>query len=48
LLDALNESNLDARVAEALPRLPLAYGDMDWGWLVRNAKLADRKIAWDL
>jgi transcriptional regulator with XRE-family HTH domain len=43
LLDALNESNLDARVAEALPWLPLAYVDMDWGWLVRNAKLADRQ-----
>lgn len=29
LLDALNEPNLDARVAEALPWL-LTYVDMDW------------------
>lgn len=43
LLDALNESNLDARVAEALPWLPLTYVDMDWDWLVRNAKLYDRQ-----
>lgn len=43
LLDALNEPNLDARVAEALPWLALTYVDMDWDWLVRNAKLLDRQ-----
>jgi transcriptional regulator with XRE-family HTH domain len=43
LLDALNESNLDARVVEGLPWLPLTYVDMDWDWLVRNAKLHDRQ-----
>jgi hypothetical protein len=43
LLDALNEPNLDARVAEGLPWLVLAYADMDWDWLVRNAKLDDRQ-----
>jgi transcriptional regulator with XRE-family HTH domain len=43
LLDALNEPNLDARVAEGLPWLPLTYVDMDWDWLVRNAKLCDRQ-----
>jgi transcriptional regulator with XRE-family HTH domain len=43
LLDALNEPNLDARVAEALPWLAWNYVDMDWDWLVRNAKLHDRQ-----
>ena len=43
LLDALNEPNLDARVAEGLPWLALTYVDLDWDWLVRNAKLQDRQ-----
>jgi hypothetical protein len=43
LLEALNEPNLDSRVAEGLPWLALAYVDMDWDWLVRNAKLRDRQ-----
>jgi transcriptional regulator with XRE-family HTH domain len=43
LLDALNEPNLDARVAEGLPWLTLTYVDMDWDWLVRNAKVRDRQ-----
>jgi hypothetical protein len=43
LLAALNEPNLDSRVAEGLPWLALAYVDMDWDWLVRNAKLRDRQ-----
>ena len=41
LLDALNEPNLDSRVAEGLPWLALTYVDMDWDWLVRNAKVSD-------
>jgi len=41
LLHALNEPNLDARVAEGLPWLALTYVDMDWEWLVRNAKVSD-------
>ena len=41
LLDALNEPNLDARVAEGLPWLALTYVDMDWDWLARNAKVSD-------
>ena len=41
LLDALNERDLDARVTEGLPWLALTYGDMDWDWLVRNAKVCD-------
>jgi transcriptional regulator with XRE-family HTH domain len=43
LLEALNEPNLDARVAEGLPWLALTYVDMDWDWLVRNAKLHERQ-----
>ncbi len=43
LLDALNSSDLDPRVAEGLPWLVLNYVDMDWDWLVRNAKLQDRQ-----
>lgn len=41
LLNALNEPNLDARVAEGLPWLALTYVDMDWDWLARNAKVSD-------
>jgi len=43
LLEALNQPNLDARVAESLPWLALTYVDMDWGWLVRSAKIVDRQ-----
>ncbi len=43
LLEALNQPDLDARVAEGLPWLALAYADMDWDWLVRNAKLNDQQ-----
>src|SRR5215469_3413528 len=43
LFDSLNESDLDTRVAEALPWLVLTYVDMDWDWLVRNVKLCDRQ-----
>ena len=43
LFEALNQPNLDARVAEGLPWLVLTYVDMDWNWLVRNAKVHDRQ-----
>ena len=43
LLTALNQPELDSRVAEGLPWLALTFLDMDWGWLVKNAKLADRQ-----
>ncbi len=43
LFAALNQPDLDARVAEGLPWLALAYADMDWDWLVRSAKLHDRQ-----
>ena len=43
LFFALNQSDLDARVVEALPWLSCAFVDMNWDWLVRNAKLNDRQ-----
>jgi transcriptional regulator with XRE-family HTH domain len=43
LFEALNQPNLDARVAEGLPWLTMTYVDMDWDWLVRNAKVHDRQ-----
>jgi transcriptional regulator with XRE-family HTH domain len=43
LFQALNQNDLDARVVEALPWLVFTYTDMDWEWLVRNAKLNDRQ-----
>jgi hypothetical protein len=43
LFHALNQSDLDARVVEALPWLTCTYTDMDWEWLARNAKLNDRQ-----
>ncbi|HZQ18918.1 MAG TPA: helix-turn-helix transcriptional regulator [Terriglobales bacterium] len=44
LFAALNEPDLDSRVAEGLPWLAWTYADdLDWKWLVRNAKLHDRQ-----
>ena len=43
LFHSLNQSDLDARVVEALPWLTSRYVDMDWEWLMRNAKLNDRQ-----
>jgi len=43
LFFALDQPDLDARVVEALPWLTSTYVDMDWDWLVRNAKLHDRQ-----
>src|SRR5260370_13321966 len=43
LLTALNAADLDIRVTEGLPWLALAYADMDWDWMVQNAKLLDRQ-----
>lgn len=40
---ALNQDNLDRRVAEALPWLAYTYPELDWDWLTRNAKLNDRQ-----
>jgi transcriptional regulator with XRE-family HTH domain len=41
LLSALNASNLDSRLVEALPWVVLKFPDMDWGWLKSAAKLND-------
>jgi len=41
LVMALSESNLDRRVAEALPWLVLRYSQMNWEWVFREAKLRD-------
>jgi transcriptional regulator with XRE-family HTH domain len=43
LRDALDRDNLDARITEGLPWLPLAYPDLDWDWLMRSARLSDRQ-----
>jgi transcriptional regulator with XRE-family HTH domain len=43
LFQALNQSDLDARVVEALPWLTCTFVDMDWDWLVANAKVHDRQ-----
>jgi hypothetical protein len=43
LFDALNRPDLDARLVEALPWLPLEYPDMNWDWLTREAKLSNRQ-----
>jgi hypothetical protein len=43
LFYALDRSDLDARVVEALPWLTYTYVKMDWDWLVRNAKIHDRQ-----
>jgi len=43
LMEALDSENLDSRVVEALPWLPVAYPQMDWAWLTFNAKVRDRQ-----
>ncbi len=43
LFQALDQPDLDARVVEALPWLASTFVEMDWDWLVRNAKLHDRQ-----
>jgi transcriptional regulator with XRE-family HTH domain len=40
---ALNQSDLDARVVEALPWMACEYVDMNWDWLVGHAKQNDRQ-----
>jgi transcriptional regulator with XRE-family HTH domain len=43
LMEALDADDLDPRVTEALPWLPLAYPDLNWTWLAASAKLRDRQ-----
>jgi hypothetical protein len=41
LFDALRMHDLEPRLAEALPWVVWRYQDLDWDWLVREAKLHD-------
>lgn len=41
LLGAVLQRDLEVRLAEALPWVVLTYPDLDWPWLVREAKLHD-------
>ena len=41
LLEALRMHDLERRLAEALPWVAWRYPDLDWDWLVREAKLLD-------
>jgi transcriptional regulator with XRE-family HTH domain len=41
LLRSLKTANLDARVVEALVWVALTYANLDWDWLVRQAKVED-------
>jgi len=41
LLRALRTADLEARVVEALVWVALTYANLDWEWLVRQAKLDD-------
>ncbi|WP_263358555.1 helix-turn-helix domain-containing protein [Acidicapsa ligni] len=43
LLLALDSEDLDARVTEALPWLPMHFPDMNWGWLTSESKSRDRQ-----
>jgi transcriptional regulator with XRE-family HTH domain len=41
LLEALRQPDLEVRLAEALPWVALTYPELDWDWLVPQAKLFD-------
>jgi len=41
LLEALRQPDLEVRLTEALPWVVLAYPELDWDWLVPQAKLCD-------
>jgi transcriptional regulator with XRE-family HTH domain len=43
LLLALDSEDLDSRVTEALPWLPMHFPDMNWGWLTSECKSRDRQ-----
>jgi transcriptional regulator with XRE-family HTH domain len=43
LFDALNRADLDARVVEALPWVPLRYPNLDWKGLTAAAKVHNRQ-----
>lgn len=41
LILALREDDLECRLSEGLPWLVLRYGEMDWAWALREAKVLD-------
>ncbi|MGA9627291.1 MAG: helix-turn-helix transcriptional regulator [Bryobacteraceae bacterium] len=41
LLAAIVATEMEVRVIEALPWLVVEYSDLDWEWLIREAKLRD-------
>jgi hypothetical protein len=41
LVAALTKNELESRVAEGLPWLAYAFTNMDWNWVVREAKAND-------
>ncbi len=41
LVGTLKAENLDSRLVEALPWVLATYPDLDWDWLLREAKLHD-------
>jgi hypothetical protein len=43
LFDTLDRPDLDARLVEALPWLPLNFPNMNWDWLISQAKLRNRQ-----
>jgi transcriptional regulator with XRE-family HTH domain len=43
LFSALDQQELDTRLVEALPWLTYTYANMNWDWLLTNAKLHDRQ-----
>jgi hypothetical protein len=43
LFRALDSTDLDSRVVEALPWLPFQFPEMNWNWLASEAKLGDRQ-----
>jgi transcriptional regulator with XRE-family HTH domain len=43
LLLALDSEDLDARVTEALPWLPMHFPEMNWKWLTSQTKARDRQ-----
>jgi transcriptional regulator with XRE-family HTH domain len=43
LLDALDRPDLDVRVAEGLPWVPMHYPHLDWKWLTQEVKQRNRQ-----
>jgi transcriptional regulator with XRE-family HTH domain len=41
LLAAISSNDLEVRVVESLPWVAIEYHDLDWEWLIREAKLRD-------